>query len=129
MSAEITKCVSKDTTFKEDQKTDDQKRDKPYISLYDDYDDESQHKYCEGKTGGNKYLSFHDTYSVVVTNQNERAGDCIHRPRRRVVFNHILRCYLLDVVINKLRGSYQKSRATIFCKVTYFIIDKPNTPS
>ena len=27
-----------------------------------------------------------------------------------------------------IRGSYQKSQATIFCKVTRFIIDKSNTP-
>ena len=27
-----------------------------------------------------------------------------------------------------IRGSYRKSWATIFCKVTCFIIDKPNTP-
>ena len=27
-----------------------------------------------------------------------------------------------------LGGSYRKSLATIFCKVTCFIIDKPNTP-
>ena len=31
-------------------------------------------------------------------------------------------------VLTKLRGSYRKSWATIFCKVTCFIIDKPNTP-
>ena len=27
-----------------------------------------------------------------------------------------------------IRGSYRKSRATIVCKVTCFIIDKPKTP-
>ena len=27
-----------------------------------------------------------------------------------------------------IRGTYRKSRATTFYKVTYFIIDKPNTP-
>ena len=30
--------------------------------------------------------------------------------------------------LNEVRGSYRKSWATIFCKVTCFIIDKPNTP-
>ena len=30
--------------------------------------------------------------------------------------------------LKDIRGSYRKSWATIFCKVTCFIIDKPNTP-
>ena len=32
------------------------------------------------------------------------------------------------VLIKYIRGSYRKSWATIFCKVTCFNIDKPNTP-
>ena len=31
-------------------------------------------------------------------------------------------------ITEKVQGSYRKSWATIFCKVTRFIIDKPNTP-
>jgi len=32
-----------------------------------------------------------------------------------------------EVYKEKVRGTYRKSWATIFCKVTCFIIDKPNT--
>ena len=35
-------------------------------------------------------------------------------------------CYFW--IFTELRGSYRKSWATMFCKVTCFIIDKPNTP-
>ena len=43
----------------------------------------------------------------------------------------VLRRFIIKNKSNEkfiLRGSYRKSWATIFCKVTCFIIDKPNTP-
>ena len=46
----------------------------------------------------------------------------------RPSFPEDLFIYLLADIFIYLRGSYRKSRATIFCKVTCFIIDKPNTP-
>ena len=37
-------------------------------------------------------------------------------------------CHKPAMISSQLRVSYRKSWATIFCKVTCFIIDKPNTP-
>ena len=41
---------------------------------------------------------------------------------------HALKEIIREENAKLLRGSYRKSWATIFCKVTCFIIDKPNTP-
>ena len=46
----------------------------------------------------------------------------------RILLCVLLLISVIHMAIIILRGSYRKSWATIFCKVTCFIIDKPNTP-
>ena len=83
------------------------------------------HKWSSLTSEGNTPSCYTNAH-MNITIQRSHYFHILHSPRpwKELFWNY----QHLPPCVEQVRGSYRKSWATIFCKVTCFIIDKPNTP-